>query len=105
SLWKPAGGCCSPRRAAKVRGMRRREFLKLAGGVSATAALPCLAMSQATYPSRPVRIIVGFAAGGGVDITARLIGQWLSDRLRPAFLLEDKGGGGGALRDRARAKP
>jgi tripartite-type tricarboxylate transporter receptor subunit TctC len=63
------------------------------------AALP--AMSRAawaeTYPSRPVRVIVYFAAGGGNDITARLIGQWLSERLGQGFVVENRPGGGGNL--------
>ena len=58
----------------------RHQFLKLAAVVAAAAAVPQLA-SALDYPTRPVRIIAGFAAGGGVDVTARLIGQWLTDRL------------------------
>jgi tripartite-type tricarboxylate transporter receptor subunit TctC len=57
----------------------RRNFLHLAASVAALSALSCFAWAQA-YPTRPVRIIVGFAAGGGSDITARLMGQWLSER-------------------------
>ena len=52
----------------------RRTFLQLAGGVAAASSLPRFASAE-DYPARPVRIIAGFAAGGGVDITARLIGQ------------------------------
>ena len=55
----------------------RRQFLHLAAGAAALPAVSRCAWAQA-YPSRPVRIIVGYPAGGGVDITARLIGQWLS---------------------------
>ena len=55
----------------------RRNFLKLAGAVIATPALPRLS-SALDYPTRPTKIVAGFAAGGGVDITARLIGQWLA---------------------------
>ena len=58
----------------------RRKFLELAGAVAAAAAFPRLA-SALDYPTRPVRTIAGFAAGGGVDITARLIGHWLTERL------------------------
>jgi hypothetical protein len=58
----------------------RRNFLHLAAGVAALPSISRVARAQA-YPTRPVRIIVGFAAGGGVDIVARLIGQWLSERL------------------------
>jgi tripartite-type tricarboxylate transporter receptor subunit TctC len=50
-----------------------------------------------TYPTRPVHVIVGFAAGGGVDITARLIGQWLSDRLGQSFITENRAGAGGNI--------
>jgi tripartite-type tricarboxylate transporter receptor subunit TctC len=56
--------------------------------------LPRMAWAQA-YPTRPVRIIAGFAAGGGVDITARLIGQWLSERLGQSFVTENRPGAGG----------
>jgi len=58
----------------------RRQFLHLAAGAAALPAVSRFAWAQA-YPSRPVRIIVGFAAGGPNDILARLIGQWLSERL------------------------
>jgi tripartite-type tricarboxylate transporter receptor subunit TctC len=50
-----------------------------------------------TYPARPVHVIAGFAAGGGVDITARLIGQWLSDRLGQTFVIENRPGAGGNI--------
>jgi tripartite-type tricarboxylate transporter receptor subunit TctC len=74
----------------------RRQFLHLAAGAVALPALPGLARAQA-YPSRPVRIVVAFAAGGGVDITARLIGQWLSDRLGQSFVVENRPGAGGNI--------
>ena len=57
----------------------RREFLCLAAGAAALSAASRIAWAQA-YPSRPVSLVAGFAPGGGVDITARLIGQWLSDQ-------------------------
>src|SRR2546430_13530298 len=71
----------------------RRQFLHLAAGAAALSALSRIAWAQA-YPSRPVRIIVGFAAGGGSDILARLIGQWLSERLGQQFVIENRPGAG-----------
>ena len=73
----------------------RRRFL-LAAGAAALASAPLIARAQ-TYPARPVRIIVAFAAGGGVDITSRLIGQWLSDRLGQSFITENRPGAGGNI--------
>src|SRR6185437_1432469 len=64
------------------------------------AALPVsagLASAQAAYPSRPVRIIAGFAAGGGVDITSRLMGQWLNERLGQPFVTENRTGADGNI--------
>src|SRR5262245_13562074 len=58
----------------------RRSFLRLAGGLVALPAITRTSRAEG-YPSRPVRIIVGYAPGGGVDVTARLVGQWLSEQL------------------------
>jgi tripartite-type tricarboxylate transporter receptor subunit TctC len=69
----------------------RRQFLGLATGAAALPTISSVARAQA-YPTRPVRIIVGYAAGGGVDIAARLMGQWLSERLGQQFIVENRPG-------------
>ena len=71
----------------------RRNFLHLAAGAAALPAVSCFAWAQA-YPSRPVRVVVPFAAGGPGDILARLIGQWLSERFGQPFVIENRPGGG-----------
>src|SRR5262245_18488182 len=73
--------------------LARRKFLQLAAGAAALAALPRIAWAQA-YPWRPVRIIVPVAPGGALDILARLIGQWLSERLGQTFAFENRPGAG-----------
>ena len=71
----------------------RREFLHLAAGAAALPAVSRVAWAQ-TYPTRPVRIIVGLAAGSSLDILARLMGQWLSERLGQSFVIENRPGAG-----------
>jgi tripartite-type tricarboxylate transporter receptor subunit TctC len=74
----------------------RRHFLRLAAGA---AALPALTQTAAAlrYPTRPVRVIVPFPAGGGPDVAARLLALWLSDRLGQSFIVEDRPGAGGSI--------
>ena len=74
----------------------RRQFLHLAAGAIALPATSRIARAQ-TYPTRPVRLIVPFGPGGGTDIVARLIGQWLSERLGQTFVIENRPGAGGNL--------
>jgi len=64
----------------------RRHFLHLAAGAAALPVASRIARAQA-YPTRPVHIVVGFPAGGATDITARLMAQWLSDRLGQQFVI------------------
>src|SRR3954471_17725167 len=73
--------------------LARRQFLHLAAGAVALPATSRFAWGQ-TYPSRPVRWIVPFSPGGGPDIVARLMGQWLSERLGQPFVIENRPGGG-----------
>ncbi|CAN5276175.1 tripartite tricarboxylate transporter substrate binding protein [soil metagenome] len=74
----------------------RRGFMHLAAGAAALPAVPRLARAQA-YPSRPARIVVGFPAGGATDIMARLMGEWLTQRLGQQFLIENKPGVSGNI--------
>jgi tripartite-type tricarboxylate transporter receptor subunit TctC len=76
--------------------LQRRRFLRLVGGAAAFPAASRIAKAQ-DYPSRPVRLIVGFAAGGAPDIVARLIGHWLADRLGEQFIIENRSGAGGNI--------
>jgi tripartite-type tricarboxylate transporter receptor subunit TctC len=74
----------------------RRRFLHLAAGAAALPGVSRIAEAQ-TYPMRPVRITVGFAAGGFTDITARLMGQWLSEKLGQQFVIENRSGANGII--------
>jgi tripartite-type tricarboxylate transporter receptor subunit TctC len=74
----------------------RRKFLHLAAGAAALPAISRIARAQ-VYPARPVRFITGFPAGGPTDILARLIGQWLSERLGQPFVIDNRPGGGGNI--------
>jgi tripartite-type tricarboxylate transporter receptor subunit TctC len=74
----------------------RRQFLQLAASAAVLSAAPRVSAAS-DYPVRPVRIIVGFPPGGGADIVARLIGQWLSERLGQPFVIENRPGAGSNL--------
>src|SRR5262249_16273384 len=80
----------------KMKLPHRRQFLHLAAGAAALPALSRVARAQA-YPTRPVRIIVGFAAGYSPEIVARLVGQRLSERLGQQFVVENRPGAAGNL--------
>src|SRR5437660_8113812 len=71
----------------------RRHFLNLVAGAAVLPAVTNPASAQ-TYPARPIRLIVGYTPGGSADLTARLMGQWLSERLGQAFVVENRPGGG-----------
>ena len=73
--------------------LRRRHFLRLAAGAAVLPAVSRLASAQA-YPARPVRLIIGYTPGGSADLTARLMAQWLSERLGQQFLVESRPGAG-----------
>jgi tripartite-type tricarboxylate transporter receptor subunit TctC len=74
----------------------RRKFLHLTTGAAALPAVARVARAQA-YPTRPVRILVGYSAGSASDIVARLIAQWLSERLGQQFVVENRPGAGGNI--------
>ncbi|HEY1410674.1 MAG TPA: tripartite tricarboxylate transporter substrate-binding protein, partial [Rhodopila sp.] len=75
----------------------RREFLRLAAGAAALPAAARAAWAQQTYPTRPVHLICGFAAGGPNDIVSRLIAQWLSERLGQQFVVDNRTGAAGNI--------
>src|SRR6476659_3105866 len=103
---QPGRASCRLGRKEQVVEFCRRRLLRLAAGAVVLPALSGFASAQ-TYPSRPVRIIVGFAAGGPNDILARLIGQWLSERLGQPFVVENRPGAGSNIATEAivRAAP
>ena len=74
----------------------RRQFVHLAAGAVALPAVSRIARAQA-YPTRSVHIVVGFTAGNNIDIVARLIGQWLSERLGQPFIIENRPGASGNI--------
>jgi tripartite-type tricarboxylate transporter receptor subunit TctC len=84
----------------------RRAFLRFAASAAVLSAVSRVAMAQA-YPARPVRVVVGFAAGGTGDLLVRLIGQWLSERLGQPIIVDNRPGGGGTISTEAvvRAPP
>ena len=81
----------------------RRTFLRLAAGAAALPAAPLIARAQ-TYPSRPIRLILGFAAGGSADIVARLIAQFVSDRIGQPVIVENRTGASSNLAGEAVAR-
>jgi tripartite-type tricarboxylate transporter receptor subunit TctC len=90
----------------KVKLPHRRQFFHLAAGATALPAMSRIARAQA-YPTRPVRIVVGFSAGGAADVFARLIAQWLSERMGQQFVVENRTGAGSnlALETVAKSQP
>src|SRR4030081_2927191 len=83
--------------------LRRRRFLQVSAAAAALPALPRLARAE-IYPSRTVRIIVATSAGGTTDIVARLLGQWLTDKLGQPFVVENRTGGGNNIGTEAAAR-
>ena len=73
--------------------LQRRQFLQLAAAAAALPVTSGIASAQA-YPARPVRLVIGYTPGGSADLTARLMGQWLSEKLGQSFVIENRPGGG-----------
>jgi len=73
--------------------LQRRQFLQLAAGAAALPVTSGVAHAQ-SYPARPVRLVIGYTPGGSADLTARLMGQWLSEKLGQSFVIENRPGGG-----------
>jgi tripartite-type tricarboxylate transporter receptor subunit TctC len=84
------------RRREDAMTFHRRRFLHLAAGAAALSALPRSASAE-SWPARPVRIVVGFPAGNAPDIIARMLGQWLSDRLGQQFIVDNRPGAGSTI--------
>src|SRR5260370_42326492 len=86
---------CPARRSGPggVMKLQRLQFLQLAAGAAALPVTSGIASAQ-TYPARPVRLVIGYTPGGSADLTARLMGQWLSERLGQSFVIENRPGGG-----------
>src|SRR5579862_7303509 len=93
----PEKRCQSGRRqGGDAMKLRRRRFLQLMGAAAAYAGAPRIGRAE-TYPARPVHMVVGQASGSSSDITARLIGQFLTERLGQQFVVEDRPGAGGNI--------
>src|SRR4051812_35260712 len=93
SITSASSGIKPARSREEIMALARRRFLGLAGGALALPALTRIASGQG-YPARSVRVIIGYTPGGSADITARLISQWLSERLGQSFIVESRPGGG-----------
>src|SRR5262245_42374690 len=93
----------NPNLEGKTMELSRRRFLHFTAGAVALPGIPRFTWAQA-YPSRPVRIVVGFPAGGSPDIPARLMGQWLSERLGQPFVIENRPGAGSNIATEAVAR-
>src|SRR6202035_3962979 len=89
--------------AGEILALPRRKFLQLAAGAPALPVAAKPAWAQA-YPARPVRLIVGFPAGGQVDIVARVAAQWIGERLGQSLVVENRPGAGGTLGAEAAVK-